>query len=456
MYKMVVKLLENKKIAILGFGKEGKSSYNFIRRHLGDVFLTIIDKNNILESNDVLKDDGNVEVIYGDDYLEHLEGFDIILKSPGISFKDIDITNIRNSIYSQIEFILEVARKNIIGITGTKGKSTTSSLIYSVLKDQGRDVYLLGNIGNPIFDDIDSFTDDTILVIEMSSHQLEFVKTSPHVGIILNLYEDHLDHAGSLKHYHENKMNMFKYQTNDDIALYSGDNSYLNKYISKGCYKAKMYPVVKDSLDGKIILKDNKGYFNDEMLYDGSEERILLGEHNLLNIMFVMFVAKLYELDLRIAADSINRFKSLEHRLEFVGEFDGIKYYNDTIATIPNATINGIKAIADVDTLIFGGMDRGIDYSDLVEFLRMSSIKNLICMPDTGSKIGKILTDDNIDKNIMFVETLDDAVEIASQITEKGKSCLLSPAASSYNCFKNFEEKGKYYKEKIYTLYENK
>lgn len=453
MYKSIVSLLENKNIAILGFGKEGKSSYNFIRRHLGDVFLTIIDKNNILESNDVLKNDGNVEVIYGDDYLEHLEGFDIIIKSPGISFKDIDITNIRENIYSQIEFILEVASKNIIGITGTKGKSTTSSLIYSILKDQGKDVYLLGNIGNPILDDVDNFNDDTILVIEMSSHQLEFVKASPHIGIILNLYEDHLDHAGSLKHYHENKMNMFKYQTSDDIALYCGDNDYLNKYISTGDYKAKMYSVVKESENGDIILKDNKGYYNDEIIYDGNQKRNLLGDHNLLNIMFVMFIAKLYNLDLDLACKSINNFKSLEHRLEFVGEFGGIKYYNDTIATIPDATINGIKAIGDVDTLIFGGMDRGIDYSLLIDFLGNCSIDNLICMPETGYKIGEILINNKVNKNILFTETLDEAVEIASQVTKKGKSCLLSPAASSYNYFKNFEEKGKYYKERIHELY---
>lgn len=455
MYNKIVDLLKDKSIAILGFGKEGKSSYNFIRRHLGDVQITIIDKNDITSSPEFFGD-CNVKIIWGDDYLNHLDGYDIILKSPGISFKDIDITSFRNSIYSQIELILEVDRKNVIGITGTKGKSTTSSLIYKVFKEQGKDVFLLGNIGNPIFDDVDNFSDDTILVIEMSSHQLEFLKSSPHVGIILNLYEDHLDHAGSIEHYHANKMNMFKYQSCDDIAIYSGDNHYLKKYIAAGGYKSCKYKVTSniDSDDqNSIILKDNKGFYNGEMLYDGNQNRILLGEHNLFNILFVMFVARLYNLDLDIASTSINSFKSLEHRLEEVGNFNGINYYNDTIATIPNATINGIKAIGNVDTLIFGGMDRGIDYTDLVNFLRDSSIKNLICMPDTGTKIGHIIEADDCKKNIFFVDTLDEAVEVAGRVTEKGKSCLLSPAASSYNCFKNFEEKGKYYKEKIYSLY---
>lgn len=459
MNNKIADLLRNKKIAILGFGKEGKSSYNFIRKNLGDVFLTIIDKNDILSSNPSLGDDKNIKVIFGDNYLDNLEGFDIILKSPGISFKDIDISGFKDSIYSQLELILYVNRKNVIGITGTKGKSTTSSLIYKVFKDQGKDVYLLGNIGNPILDDVDKFSDDTVLVIEMSSHQLEFVKSSPHIGIILNLYEDHLDHAGSLKHYHANKLNMFKYQDNNDIAIYSGDNDYLINYMNSNNYKGVKIKVTKNHIDDdishEVILKDNIGYFNNEAIYDGNLKRVLLGEHNLFNILFVMFVTKLYNLDLDLAEESVNNFKSLEHRLEFVGNFDGINYYNDTIATIPNATINGINAIGNVDTLIFGGMDRGINYDDLINFLEGSSVKNLICMPDTGYKIGKIIEKSNSLKNIVFVDNLDDAVDVASHVTKKGKSCLLSPAASSYNCFKNFEEKGKYYKKVIYNKYKN-
>lgn len=455
MYNKIVDLLKNKNIAILGFGKEGISSYNFIRRHLGDICLTIIDQKDMTHCP-ILTGDNNVNIIYGDNYLDNLDVYDIILKTPGISFKDIDVTDFKDNIYSQIELILEINRQNVIGITGTKGKSTTSSLMYQVFKDQNKDVFLLGNIGNPIFDYIDSFSDNTILVIEMSSHQLEFLKTSPHIGIILNLYEDHLDHAGSIEHYHANKMNMFKYQTENDIAIYSGDNDYLKKYISDGNYKACKYKVSKD-FNGKadIILKNNKGFYNNGIIYDGDNKRSLLGEHNLFNILFVMFVAKLYKLDLDVASNTVNNFKPLEHRLELVGNFDGISYYNDTIATIPNATITGVKAIGNVDTLIFGGLDRGIDYSELIDFLISSNITNLICMPDTGTKIGKLLIKYRCNKNIVFVDTLDDAVKVASNVTEKGKSCLLSPSASSYNSFKNFEEKGKYYKEVIHNLYQN-
>lgn len=141
----------------------------------------------------------------GTDYLNHLDQYDLIIKSPGISLKDIDISNIKDRITSQLELVLEVMKQNIIGITGTKGKSTTTSLIYECFKANHKDAFILGNIGKPLLDQIEQYHENTILVIEMSSHQLEFVKTSPHTGIILNLFQDHLDHAGSVKHYHECK-----------------------------------------------------------------------------------------------------------------------------------------------------------------------------------------------------------------------------------------------------------
>lgn len=199
MYKKIIEKLENKEIAILGFGREGKSTYKFIRKHLPNKNITIIDKNEIeLEDENVIK-------ITGKKYLDNLQQYDVIIKSPGISLNNIDISSFQEKITSQLELLLEVNRKNIIGITGTKGKSTTSTLTYEVLKDQLKDVYLLGNIGTPVLDDVENYTENTKLVIEMSSHQLEYIKTSPHIAAILNLYQDHLDHAGSLEHYHHNK-----------------------------------------------------------------------------------------------------------------------------------------------------------------------------------------------------------------------------------------------------------
>lgn len=438
MQNKIWEFLKNKKIAILGFGKEGESTYNFIRRN-SKQFLTIIDKNKIEI------EDENVEVIYGDGYLNNLDNYDLIIKTPGISLKDINIDKVKDKIYSQLELLLMFNRKNVIGITGTKGKSTTSILIYNVLKEQNDNVILAGNIGIPVFDTLGEIDDETLLVIEMSSHQLEFLNISPHIGVILNLYEDHLDHAGSVKHYHECKMKMFDYQDSEDVAIYCSDNYNLYNIINSKNYKQKMFRVQFEYDKNATSLLDNKVVFNDCVLYVDDNKRHLLGNHNLLNIMVVVTICKLFNLDLKKAKETIDKFTGLENRLEYVDMVNEVKYYSDTIATIPEATISGIEAIHDVDTLIFGGMDRGINYDKLENYLLNSTISNLICMPTTGFDIGKKL-EGRCNKKIIYVDTLDEAVKVSMEVTAKGKSCLLSPAAPSYTYFKNFMEKGNKYK----------
>ncbi len=447
MYKKIINKLKNKEIAILGFGKEGQSTYRFIRKYLPDKFVTILDLKDI-SNNELLVGDNNIEVIWGDKYLDNLNKYDLIIKAPGISLKDIKDVEILNKITSQLELLLEVNSSNIIGITGTKGKSTTTSLLYQVFKNQGKDVFLLGNIGIPVLDNIEEYKKDTTLVIEMSSHQLEFIKVSPHIGIILNLFQDHLDHDGDLAHYHNNKLNIFKYQKKEDIAIYADDNRYLHNYIENGSYRGILYNVRFDNTNGddhSVRIDNGKIYVGQELVYSDGE-RNLIGDHNLKNIMFVILVAKLYNLDLEKACQTIMNFKGLKYRMECIGTYDDITYYNDTIATIPEATISAIEALKDVDTLIFGGMDRGIEYQFFTDYLKKSNINNFICMPTTGNTIGKILKEES-SKNVFFAETLQEAYEINKKQTSKGKICLLSPAASSYEYFKNFEEKGKCFEE---------
>lgn len=447
MIDKIIDKLKDKNLAILGFGKEGRSTYSFIRKYLKDIHLTIIDMKDI-SNDEMFKDDSNIDFVCGEDYLSNLGVYDYIIKAPGVSLKDIKDEKIKEKVTSQLELLLEVNRDNIIGVTGTKGKSTTSSLLYEVFKDQNYDVYLLGNIGVPVLDNIDLYKKDTLLVIEMSSHQLEFIEVSPHIGIVLNLFQDHLDHAGDLKHYHDNKMRMFKFQNDNDIALYGDDNKYLHNRVVNDGYKGIFYDIRFDDSDGgehSVRIKDKSIYLNNELLYtDG--KRNLLGDHNLNNIMFIMTVAKLKGLDLNKAKETISKFKGLKYRMECIGTFNDVTYYNDTIATIPEATINAIKAIGNVDTLIFGGMDRHIEYGEMIDFLEKSSISNLVCMPTTGFTIGNILKE-KCDKNIFFVNTLEEAYQVSKENTAKGMSCLLSPAAASYEFFKNFEEKGKAFEE---------
>lgn len=439
MYNKILEHLKNKKIAIVGFGREGKSTYKFIRKYLNNQELEILDGNEkLLELNEELKNDKNLKIITGKNYLDNLEKYDLIIKSPGVKFKDLDISKFEDKITSQLGLTLDFYKQNVIGITGTKGKSTTTSLIFKVLKDQGYDAYLLGNIGIPIFDYIEKFNKNSKLVIEMAALQLEYVKTSPHIGIILNLFEEHLDFFKSKEHYFLAKLNMFKYQDNSDYGLYTSSNETLDKYVQNGNYITNLIDINKEfKIENNYVIYDNK------KIYDSNSERLLLGKHNLTNIMFVLRLSELLKLDLQKTINTINQFKPLEHRIEYVATINGVKYYNDAIATIPEATINCVEALKDVDTIIFGGMDRGIDYNDLIDFFNKSKIKNFICMPDTGYKIGKEIKS----KNVYMVETLEDAVKKAKEVTKN--ICVMSPAASSYNAFKNFEEKGRIYKELV-------
>lgn len=452
MINQIINKLNGKNIVILGFGKEGKSTYRFIRKYMGNIKLTIADKNDVRNS-DELTNDNNVDVIFGNEYLNNLDKFDLIIKSPGISLNYLDskyLYSIQDKITSQLELLLEVDKKNIIGITGTKGKSTTSSLVYNVIKDQGKDVILAGNIGIPVLDEIESYNDDTILVIEMSSHQLEFIKTSPHYAILLNMFQDHLDHAKTLEHYHSNKMNIFRYQDSNDFAFYSSDNKYSIDNIklleSNGMLKAKLFDVrfdFENVTNNSIRITDSKVYLGSELVYtDG--KRNLIGDHNLKNIMFVVGISKLLNFDMDKVANTIFNFKPLEFRMEDLGIHDNIHFYVDTIATIPEATINATKSLDNIDTLIFGGEDRNTDYTEFINYLKSSPIRNLICMYDTGFKIKPYLKDTN--KNVFFTRDMREAYKIAVENTLPNKICILSPAASSKDVFKDFEEKGTLFK----------
>ncbi len=441
----LIKYLENKKVLILGFGREGQSTYKLIRKYLKNQKIYIADqKEDLKQTCEILKDDNNIEFICGESYLENLNDYDVIMKSPGISFAKIDIKKYENKIKSQLELLLEFFNVTTIGITGTKGKSTTSSLIYNVLKDQNKNCILLGNIGIPVFDYIDKLEENMLVVLEMSSHQLEYMKLSPNIAILLNIYEEHLDHYKSFEEYAEAKCNIFNYQTNSDYFLYNTDNETINKLVKD--IKAKEYKVsFKGKQGSNIYLKENEVYLNNKCIYDKNEPRNLIGDYNLNNIMFVLGVSEILNLNLNETIKTISKFKTLEHRLELVGKFDDVIYYDNSIGTVPMATIEAIEALKEVNTLIIGGMDRGLDYTDFIKYLNSSSIENIICMPKTGHDIAKKLKKEKV----YVVNTLEEAVKTAKEVTKKQKICLLSPTAASYGFFKNFEEKGNLYKKLV-------
>lgn len=449
MLEKLINEFRNKKIVILGFGKEGKSTYNFLRKYLKNIEITIRDANDNIKDDQLIANDKNVKIITGNDYLMDLEQYDIIMKTPGITFRDINIENIKDKIFSQLEYILKYYKENIIGITGTKGKSTTSSLMYEILNNNNRKTLLLGNIGNPIFDYLDKIDNDTLLVIEMSSHQLEYIDYSPKYAIITNFYQDHLDHTNGVDEYYHSKLNITRFQDDNDYFIYYEGCDTLDKYVKSLDIKSTVLKVNFDDKSVTTYSFQDYIYVNKEKIYNIKEHRNLIGEHNLINIMLVLTISHLLGLDNNKTIHAINTFIPLEHRLELVGTFNNITYYNDSIATIPEATINGIEALKKVNTLIFGGLDRGIDYQHFIEYLNTSKIENLICMPTTGHMIANELRRIETNKNIYIVNSLEEAVDLAKKVTKDDHICLMSPAAASYEYYKNFEEKGNAYKKLV-------
>ncbi len=429
-----------KKVLILGFGREGRSSYELIRKLLPDLRLTIADR------QEVEVDDARVELVCGEGYLDGLDSYDVIMKSPGISLKDVDVSEFEEKITSQLELLLEFFSGRTIGVTGTKGKSTTSSLVYEVLRGQDVRSLLLGNIGTPVFEHVDEIESDMTLVLEMSSHQLEFMRRSPNVALLLNVYPEHLDHYRSFEAYAQAKCNICQWQNEDDVLLYGADEELVRRKVRECSGAGRDIGV--GFKRGAVRKVGDFVEFESERVYDCRDERKLVGDYNLLNIMFALGVAKVLGLDMRKATKSVNEFRTLKHRLEFVGEFGGVKYYDNAIGTVPQATMTAMKALGDVDTVIVGGMDRDVSMAELVEFLKNDKVRNVVCMPETGYVVAMVV---GAEKAVM-VETMEEAVRVARERTARGKSCLLSPAAASYGRFKNFEEKGDLYQKLVRGL----
>ncbi len=428
----IIEYVKDKKILILGFGREGKSTYEYLRRHLPEKELTIGDKN----QPEFNFEDGNVNFICDADYLSHLGDFDIVFKSPGIAFLDDVSYPESTEITCQTDMFLRFCKPAVIGITGSKGKTTTSTLIYKMLVAGGVNACLIGNIGVPVFEKADE-DESLVAVIEMSSHQLEFTKASPHVAVLVNVYEEHLDHyKDGYKGYVNAKLNICRHQKSGDYFIFNPDQDLSDVFLWNEVCKGRAIPVTKESAARDAFVNE---------LWHSTEH--LKGEHNRQDIAYALTAARLFGISDDAVRQAIKAYGGIEHRMELVGTYHGITWYNDSIATIPTAVMGAVKAIGNVDTLLFGGLDRGIDYSSLVDFLEKCNISNLVGLPETGHKIIDELESRGCNKKMYRALDMQDAVDKCRELTENGKSCLFSPAAASYNYYKNFEEKGKHFKK---------
>lgn len=452
MLEKLLKFLENKKILVLGFGLEGRASYNFLRRNFKNKKIFIADQKDININSDENKEIKNdiknnlIELITGDNYLDNLEKYDLILKTPGLSFKDIDTTKIKDKIYTSIDLFLKYFNILNIGITASKGKSTTSSLIYSILKDAGKDVLLLGNIGIPIFDKIEEVNKDTIAVIEISSYQLEFMKYTTKIAILINIYPAHIDHHSTYEQYIYSKYNIFRNKKNM-IDIYPDFKQIQIYGLETDAMKQMNYKYNKNAICIDIDKEECKEKVSKLNLF-------LKGKHNLQNVMFALKVAEVLNMDLNEVIKSIENFKGLPHRLEYIEKINNVEYYNDSIATIPTATIKALETFKNTNTLIIGGKNNGIEHNSLFNFINQIyndsryELKNIILLPDTGHLFINEIRDEY---NKYKVQDVEEAAELAFKITKTG-ICIISPAAPSYGFYKNFEERGNRFKVKVQEI----
>lgn len=444
---MKLSKLKNKKILILGFGKEGEDSYLALRKIFPKKILGIADelefKKFPRKTQEILKFDRKLKLYFGKDYLKSLRNYDLIIKTPGIPLKIIrPFLRKGQKITSQTEIFFGNCPGTIVGVTGTKGKGTCASLIYRILKKGGLKAQLIGNIGKPVFQTLLRAKRENIFVYELSSHQLQALKRSPHVAVFLNLYPAHLDFFGSFREYKKAKANIGKYQTKEDFFLFNANQKELREVAKVS--KAKKIPVKNYS---QIL--ENVGITDFEKLN-------LKGEHNLLNVALAIKVGEIFKIPKEKIKRAIEEFKPLPHRLEFLGKYKGIEFYNDSLATVPQATVRGLEGLGErVKTLILGGSESKVSFFPLVKKILESKVRNLIFLsPGTGEEIWKMIEkaqqkNKSLKKKLeaIFVSSMKEAVKKAYQVTKKGEICLLSPAAPSFNLFKDYRERGNLFKK---------
>lgn len=409
MFDLILNRLRGKRILILGFGREGKSSLAFLKKYLPEAQVAVADKNPM----EGVKHSGA-------DYLQAVYDYDIVIKTPGISLKGFDVKEVE--ITSQTDLFLSQFHNQTIGISGTKGKSTTTSLIYHLLKSSGHDAILTGNIGIPCFDIMEQIHEDSIVVYELSAHQLEYVHNSPRVGVLLNVFEEHLDHFGTFERYKHAKFNLLRYMGADD------------------------YAVVHESLLMETLELGVNNVTLSRMDFDIDEEALpILGPHNLLNAKAALCACAAYGIDVRDVIPYLYTFKPLEHRLEPVGTFGGVTFVNDSISTIPQAAIAACQTLGKVDFLLLGGFDRDIDYQPLVDFMMDHPVPHLLFTGKAGERMMVMM--EKVQTNKARYATMEEAFEYLKSHSKPGDVCLLSPAASSYDQYKNFEERGRKFKQ---------
>ena len=440
--------LKSSKIAILGLGVSNIPLLEYLHNLGCDV---VVFNTKPLDKN--LKDKLNIYKIkyYNEENaFDYLHGFDIIFRSPSIlpTRKELVIAKEEGAVItSEIRELLHLAPCKVIGVTGSDGKTTTTTLINEILKANSYHTFLGGNIGTPLFTKLPEMKKEDIIVLELSSFQLMDMDISPDISIITNIAENHLDIHSSFEEYIDAKKNIFKYQDNKGILVTNADNEITNKF--KGNGETRYFSRSKQTnyfyTDGTYI------YYNGKKILNKNDIK-LRGIHNLENIATAL-TAVIDLIDLDKSIEVIKNFNGVEHRLEFVREINNVKWYNDSVSSSPTRTIAGLYSYDENIVLIAGGYDKHLDYTNIAKPI-LDKVTKLILMGDTKEKIYNAVTTSVMNPNIEIYKcnTLQEVVDKAKEVAIPGEIVLFSPASASFDMFKNFADRGIQFKNLVNKL----
>lgn len=449
-----------RKVAVIGLGVSNIPLLDYLYEKKANV--TVFDERKMdeipLDLMTKIKNYG-FSFSFGKDCLSSLIGFNVIFRSPSClpTREELQKEAIRGAIVTtEIEMLMEMCPCKIVGITGSDGKTTTTSMISAILKEAGYNTYLGGNIGTPLFTKLPEIKPDDIVVLELSSFQLMNMQVSPDIAVITNITPNHLNIHKDYDEYIEAKKSIFKNQDENGILVLNYDND-----ITRECAK---------EANGKVVFFSAKTKLDDGFIVDGdiikecddkvrkyilnTDEVILRGNHNFQNIATALAATKTL-VDTDIAVKAIKEFKPVEHRIEFIREIDGVKWYNDSASSSPTRTISGLNAFNEGIVLIAGGYDKNLDYAPIAKPI-VDKVTSLILIGQTAEKIYDVVKKEAENQNktidISFCDSLEDTIIIAKKAAKQGEVVLFSPASASFDMFKNFADRGNKFKNLVNNI----
>ncbi len=425
------------RVLVIGLGKTGKELIKFYKS-LGIEYHIYNDTYDANEYDFYKKYDPNVH-------------YDIAVKSPGISYSHKVVSDLINKgvdVIDEIELAFSCIKGKIIGITGTNGKSTTTNMLYEILKGSGKRVFLAGNIGIPLISYVNNSKEEDIYVTELSSFQLERIKKFKcDSAVITNITPDHLQRHVDMQGYIDAKKNILKNLSLDNLLVLNYDDELLMNSVEKEEYNIKYFSVV-NSVDGAYF-KDGKIYVNNKFYVDLKDTN-LSGLHNIMNALSAIILAKNYDVEDYIIKDVLSKYKSLDHRYEVLGEKNNIRYINDSKSTNPESSIPAIKFVEKPTILIMGGMEKGSDFTELVDYIT-NNIEYTYIFGECKKRIEEFFRNKK-NYNYKICNNLDECFDDALSIAKSGYDILFSPACASWDMYDNFEKRGEHFKELYWRI----